>query len=626
MSFFSDYFYYPHALYLLVPALFAIVTVMISTNRARSHLSGPWAREFGEPVHIPKAKQARQTFTRLFEACGLLLIIIALARPQWGEQIEESRTHSLDIVIALDVSQSMNAEDLSPSRLEHAKASINRLLELLGSDRVSLVVFAGEAYTILPFTPDHGTIKLYLSTVDTNMVSYQGTSFDALSEEVQRLTSNQKSDDVRRALVIYTDGEDHDADGLAHLKKVAGDSMVIFAVGSGTRQGAPIPTRDERGHLIGYKKSPDGQPITSRLNESLLQEIAQAGHGKYIVSTPQFDEIPFLRAELLRLTRHEQQGPQKVRRQEHYHLFLSLSLLFWFLAFSLPLLRKRRAAAAAVLFGTLHASASHALSLPSYLENQRGKKSFHEKKYPEAKDYFLRARESAPPGILQDKALFNLGRSLEEAGDVQGAKQAFQQLANSEDPELRALGLYALGNLAARADQRQDAIDQYLKSMQALRDLNAKPAWSEDLSHNLTRLLSKDSQQQQQQKQSGQGKQGDGGSQNSPSDEQKKAQDEKQDQAKNGKSDKRDEKDKKDQQNTKQDPQDSEKADPRDEKQKPGQNMSFKSQRPFKGKDLTPYEAQQLLDALQDSEQKSLRQFLQMQRRRRAPTHPEKDW
>ncbi len=207
-------------------------------------------------------------------------LVIGLANPQIGSQLEKVKREGIDLIIALDVSTSMNAQDIKPSRMESSKRAISRLVDKLQGDRIGIVVFAGQAFMQLPITTDYSAAKMFLSTINTDIVSTQGT---ALGEAIKRSMLAFNFEDKRnKAIIIITDGENHEGDVLAEAKRATEKGVRIFTIGMGLPEGGPIPVLNAQGRQTGFKKDKSGNTVVTRLNEQMLQQIASAGNGSYV--------------------------------------------------------------------------------------------------------------------------------------------------------------------------------------------------------------------------------------------------------------------------------------------------------------------------------------------------------
>jgi Ca-activated chloride channel family protein len=266
------------------------------------------------------------------QCLALLFFVLALARPQSGEGKTKAKSEGLEIVLAVDVSNSMLAEDVRPSRLELAQKELSRFLDSLGGDKVGLVAFAGSAILLSPLTTDKAALKMYIESLSPNSVSSQGTDFKkALLEASQALrrggTDSEEVPNVTRVIVVASDGEDNEKGGLDTAQKIAGDGIRIFTLGFGTEGGGQIPVRDERGQMIGYKKDKDGKTVVSRSTGQALKELAEAGKGSFQAVTFGGDAIKNLRAAIDNLQKAQFDTLEVSHYNEHYQSFLLIGLV-----------------------------------------------------------------------------------------------------------------------------------------------------------------------------------------------------------------------------------------------------------------------------------------------------------
>ncbi|MCI0566644.1 MAG: VWA domain-containing protein, partial [Acidobacteria bacterium] len=205
-------------------------------------------------------------------------LALALARPQWGAKVEEVRRKGVDVIIAMDVSSSMLAEDVKPSRLARAREEVATLIDSLEGDRVGLVAFAGEATVACPLTLDYSAAKVFLDVLDPALVPVPGTAIaSAIRKSSEAFGSKEKR---YKVLVLITDGEDHEKDAVAAAREAAAEGVVIYTLGVGSGSGSPIPVRGTDGSGGGYKKDREGKIVTSRLDPVKLAEIAEAAGGR----------------------------------------------------------------------------------------------------------------------------------------------------------------------------------------------------------------------------------------------------------------------------------------------------------------------------------------------------------
>lgn len=225
----------------------------------------------------PNVSTKRMSLKFIVLSVAFSFLVLSLARPQFGSKIKEIKNKGVEIVVALDVSNSMLADDLKPDRLSNAKLALNRLVDKLRDDRLGLVVFAGDAYTQLPITSDYVSAKMFMSSINPNMVPQQGTAMGkAIEVGAKSFSSASKN---ARVLIVISDGENHEDDPIAAAEAAKREGVKIYTVGVGSPQGAPIPTSG------GFLKDREGNIVITRLDEQTLQKVAQATGGKYIHAT-----------------------------------------------------------------------------------------------------------------------------------------------------------------------------------------------------------------------------------------------------------------------------------------------------------------------------------------------------
>jgi Ca-activated chloride channel family protein len=260
---------------------------------------------------------------------ALLLLIVTAARPQWGTRLEPVTRKGVDVVVVLDKSLSMAAEDVAPHRLGYAKHAIDSLLKRLAGDRVALVTFAGQPTVACPLTLDHVAVRLFLDAVDVESAQVPGTALaEALRLGVGALESSEGAAQERgRALVLFSDGEDHEG-GLEEIAEELGRAGVaLYAVGVGTTRGAPIPIRDRGGALTGYKKDREDRVVTTRLDESIMELLALDTGGRYYRATATEVEVDEIAQSLTAMDAHEFGAVLRARYEDRYQVPLLLALL-----------------------------------------------------------------------------------------------------------------------------------------------------------------------------------------------------------------------------------------------------------------------------------------------------------
>ncbi len=259
-------------LLLLIPLLF-LLRLMAWRKRKKQ------ARRFGDPEFLsqlaPDFSKYRPTVKFCLQTTALAVLILMLARPQMGTKISHEKRNGIEAIICLDISNSMKAEDVAPSRLDKSKMLVENMVDHFTNDKVGLVVFAGDAFVQLPITSDYVSAKMFLQNIAPSLIATQGTD---IARAIQvAMHSFTQQDKVGRAIIVITDGEDHEGGAEQAAEEARKKGICVFMLGVGNVNGAPIP--DGQG---GYMKDGSGQVVMSALNERMCQQIAKAGSGNYI--------------------------------------------------------------------------------------------------------------------------------------------------------------------------------------------------------------------------------------------------------------------------------------------------------------------------------------------------------
>jgi Ca-activated chloride channel homolog len=252
--------------------------------------------------------------------------VLALARPQWGTRLETVRRRGVDIIVALDTSYSMNAEDVAPTRLGKAKSEIRALIRKLKGDRIGLVSFAGTALVQCPLTLDYGAAALFLDVANTETIPEPGTSLAAAIDVANSafLAKERKY----KILIMVTDGEDLEGQVDEAYEKAREAGIIIYTLGIGTPEGRPIPVRDARGDVVEYHKDPSGQVVISSLDERALARIATATGGRYFRATTTEGELDELYGEISQFEKKELESRLFQNYEDRFQYPLALALLF----------------------------------------------------------------------------------------------------------------------------------------------------------------------------------------------------------------------------------------------------------------------------------------------------------
>ncbi|MCR5744961.1 MAG: VWA domain-containing protein [Bacteroidales bacterium] len=318
-------------LLLIVPLLFVAYALYLRARRRR-------IARLGDPELVatlmPEASTGKGWLKITLLALAWFFFVLGLSRPQLGARLKEHQSQGVEVVIALDVSNSMLAEDYSPNRLERAKLAISRLVDRLQGDRIGLVIFAGEAFVQLPITADYVSAKVFLKTVDTESVPIQGT---ALAEALMASARSFSTQSERsRAIILITDGEDHEGEAVEAAKAIAEQGIRIYCIGVGSPQGKPIP---KNGSLM---KDRQGDIVVTRLDEDILQEIAGAGNGKYVrAGNAEFGLNPIIE-DIRTLDKEQFNSIVFEDFDEQYMYFFGIALFFLILELLVPERKARR--------------------------------------------------------------------------------------------------------------------------------------------------------------------------------------------------------------------------------------------------------------------------------------------
>ena len=265
---------------------FAGIPVLIVIYIITAYLKKKSIKKFGNLNVIsqlmPNVSHLRPHIKFTILIFALTILIFAMARPQFGSKLIEAKRKGIELIIALDISNSMLAEDIHPNRLERAKQAILRLLDQLENDRIGLIVFAGDAYTQVPITTDYVSVRMFLSNINTDVVSRQGT---AIGKAI-RLANNSFTQDVEasKAIIIISDGENHEGDAIKAAEQAKEKGIKVYTIAMGSRDGAPIPIRSGY-YQKGFLKDQQGNVVTSKMNPKMLSQIALAGGGKFYYAT-----------------------------------------------------------------------------------------------------------------------------------------------------------------------------------------------------------------------------------------------------------------------------------------------------------------------------------------------------
>jgi Ca-activated chloride channel homolog len=317
-------FAHPEYLYglLLVPAV--LLFFWFAARLRRNAMA-----RFGTLQILSRLTDAASGSKRLWQAfltaMALVLLVVAMANPQIGTRMEEVKQEGIDLFIALDVSLSMKAEDVKPSRLDKAKLELRNLIGRLAGDRIGLIVFAGDAFTQFPLTTDYSAANLFLDVVDVDAVSLPGTNIGAAI--TRGLESFDFEEPTTKVIIIITDGENTEGDTFDAAEEAAKKGVLLYAIGLGSSAGSPIPVYGASGEQTDFKRDRMGNVVVSKLDEASLEKIAATGNGKYFRASAGQDELDEIYRAINALEKREFGVKQFTDYEDRYQIFLFAALL-----------------------------------------------------------------------------------------------------------------------------------------------------------------------------------------------------------------------------------------------------------------------------------------------------------
>jgi Ca-activated chloride channel family protein len=317
--------------YILVPSL--VLFLWFAVKFKRQALD-----RFGEYELVKRLSRSVSPRLQITKAVLLVLavaaLVTALGRPQFGTRVETVRREGQDIVVALDLSNSMLAEDIAPNRLQRAKLAVAQLIGRLDGDRIGLVAFAGEAFVQSPLTSDYAAATLFLNAMGPDIIPVQGTNLGAALDVA--LDAFDDEERQHRLLIVITDGEDHEGGIETAVERAVELGVKVYAVGMGSREGVPIPEFDELGRRSGFKRDAEGNVVTTKLDEVTLERIAERSGGRYFRATGRGVELNVLTDEIAAMEGREFEAQQVTQFEEQYQIFLGLAIVLLLAEFFVP--------------------------------------------------------------------------------------------------------------------------------------------------------------------------------------------------------------------------------------------------------------------------------------------------
>lgn len=277
---------------------------------------------------MPDASGTKSLIKFILLSVAFASLVFALANPRSGSKLEKIKRKGVELIICLDVSNSMMAQDIKPSRLIRAKQAISKLIDKLENDKIGLVVFAGRSVVLLPLTPDYGAAKMYVANVNTQIISAQGTAIgSAIETAIKGFSIKKREVKNHHAIIVITDGENHEDDAVEASKMAADSGIVVHTIGMGLPDGSPIPVYNQSDELSGYKTDAQGNTIMSKLDEAMLQKIAAAGNGIYVRANTTDVGLDKVMAQIDKMDKKEMEAKVYSEYESHFVYFIAFALL-----------------------------------------------------------------------------------------------------------------------------------------------------------------------------------------------------------------------------------------------------------------------------------------------------------
>ena len=311
-------------LWILIPLFYLLHYFYIKSKKKKLK---QFAEEKTQQTIIPELSIGKQYLKFTLWNLALFFLIIALANPQKGTSIEKKERTGTDLMVCLDVSNSMLAEDLKPNRISRAKQSLTQLINQLEGDRIGIVVFAGTSIVHLPITSDYTAAKTFIEVIDTKLIETQGTAIAESLEKAFSAFENQDETKRSRSIILISDGEDNEEGALDATKEIAKEGVVVNTIGLGQTEGTPIPIFDKYGRSE-YKKDGNGNIVLTKLNEALLKEIAKEGNGVYIRANNTSIGLDNILARINKMEKNEYEAVAYKNYDSKFYIFALISLFF----------------------------------------------------------------------------------------------------------------------------------------------------------------------------------------------------------------------------------------------------------------------------------------------------------
>lgn len=286
----------------------------------------------------PYISFARQGGKAAILLAGVFFVVLTLSQLQCGTHMEMMKREGIDLVVAIDVSNSMLAEDMKPNRIAKARQEVRGILNRLQGDRIGLVAFAGEAFVQCPLTLDYSAAEIFLDVIDVGLIPQQGTAVGSAIRKA--MEAFEKHERKHKVLILLTDGEDHDTEPVKAAEEARKDGVKIYPIGIGSPVGEPIPVTNRQGERVGFKKDESGEVVVTKLDEMTLQKIALSTGGKYYHATAGEMELDKVYDEISKMEKKELEGKLMMQYEDRFQYPLFLAILLIVLEFFIPEKRK----------------------------------------------------------------------------------------------------------------------------------------------------------------------------------------------------------------------------------------------------------------------------------------------
>ena len=460
------HFYSPTYLYLLaiIPALCLIM--MLAEWKRKKSIERLGDKQMVKAL-IPGASAWRRWLKFVLVMLAFANIVIVIARPQMGTKVSHEKRNGIEAIICLDISNSMLATDVKPSRLQKSKMLIENMVEHFSKDKVGLIVFAGDAYVQLPITSDYVSAKMFLQNIEPSLIQTQGTNI----AEAINLASNSftKQENIGKAIIVITDGEDHEGGAMEAAQEANEKGYQVFILGIGNTSGAPIPVPEG-----GYLTDNTGNTVMTALNEQMCRDVAAAGKGTYIHVDNTSVAQEQLNNELGKMQKGEMDSVVYSEYEEIFQWFAAIAIILliievlisetmnpFFKRFSL--FKERKAVMLMLLF-TFAASVSAQNSDRHFI--RKGNRTFHENVQESPSKAEVQYRKALTANPSNTQAMYNLGCALMAQNKDSLALEMFQQSAKAEtSKQRRAMSFHNMGVIMQRQQQFGQAIEMYKQTL-----------------------------------------------------------------------------------------------------------------------------------------------------------------